>query len=84
MTVIREAHTNKAQPLHSITASRLIDVKFASTRDILIYYCLCTYSYHVMFLVQGGLEDLTPVDSIRGIGYFKLLDRNIIKPQFIY
>ena len=32
-----------------------------------------------MFLVQGGFEDLAPIDSIRGIGYFKLLDRNIIK-----
>lgn len=48
---------------------------------LLYEWCI---SYHVMFLVQGGLEDLAPVDSIRGIGYFKLLDRNIIKPQFIH
>jgi len=33
MTVIREAHTNKAQPLHSITAPGLILKKFASTRE---------------------------------------------------
>lgn len=81
MTVIREAHTNRAQPLHSINSiENYLQIRVYS-KNLNLYHC--TYSYHVMFLVEGGLEDLAPVDSIRGIGYFKLLDRNIIKSQFI-